>query len=87
MKIPESIITKYKLEPSGEQCGESFMQNLILFKSGLPGFEGIRFMECDIMGKPCKDITFYNKPAKREGIITPEFMEEAPLDIILKLVS
>lgn len=87
MKIPESIIEKYQLTPSGVQTGESFMQNLILFKSGLPGFEDTLFMECDFAGKPCKDITFYNRSAQRDGVLTPEFMTNMEVDVILKVVS
>lgn len=87
MKISESIIEKYKLTPSGKQVGESFIQNLEVFKSDLPGFEDILFMECDFTGKPCKDIAFYNKAAKRNGIVTPEFMDNAPIDVMLKSVS
>lgn len=72
--------------PSGVNTGESFAQNLTLFKSGLPGFEDILFMECDFSGKPCKDITFYNKKAKRDGVLTPEFMINMEVDVILKCV-
>lgn len=87
MKIPESIIEKYQLTPSGEQTGQSFMQNQLLYKSGLPWFENIVFMECDLTGRPNDFINFYNKTTNRDGAITPEFMEDVPIEIILKAVS
>jgi hypothetical protein len=87
MKIPESIIEKYQLTPSGEQTGQSFIQNQLLYKSGLPAFENIVFMECDFTGKPNDFINFYNKTTKRDGAITPEFMEDVPIEVILKAVS
>lgn len=87
MKIPKSIIEKYQLTPSGEQTGQSFMQNQLLFKSGLTGFEGVLFMECGFDGKPCKDITFYDKNKKRDGILTPEFMENMEPATVLQFIS
>lgn len=86
MKIPESIIEKYKLTPSGEQVGESFMQNLLLYKSGLPGFESVVFMECDLRGKPSEYVTLFNKGSKRKADVTSEFLNEVPADDILKFV-
>lgn len=87
MKIPESIIAKYQLVPTDNHIGEAVIHNQMCFKSSLPGFAEILFMECDFMGKPSKYIHFYSKNAKREGTITPEFMEGAPTDVIFKMVS
>lgn len=86
MKIPESIIEKYQLTPSGEQTGESFMQNLLLFKSGLPGFDNVVFMECDLDGMPSKYITLFNKGSKRKAVVSSEFLNDVPTDEILKFV-
>jgi hypothetical protein len=86
MKIPESIIEKYQLALSGEQTGESFMQNQLLFKSALPGFENIIFMECDFSGKPSAYITLFNKGSKRKADVTSEFLTDVPIDEILKFV-
>jgi hypothetical protein len=85
MKIPESIIEKYQLEPADSHIGQALYYNLQCFKSSLPGFEGILFMECDFHGKPSKYIQFYNKTAKRDGSLTPEFLEDSPIDRVLKL--
>lgn len=85
MKMPESIIEKYQLVPSGEQVGESFMQNLLIYKSNTPGFEKTRFMECDLDGEPVKDIMF--SVDGKAGRITPEFLESAPIDKILGLIK
>jgi len=86
MKIPESIIEKYQLTPSGEQCGQSFMQNQLLYKSSLPGFDKVVFMECDRNGMPSKYIHFYNKANKREGSFTPEYLNAMAIIDILKFV-
>lgn len=87
MKIPESIISKYQLVPTSNHIGEAVMHNLEVFKSNMPGFEGVLFMECDFNGRPSSLIHFYNKTGKRDGTITPEFMEDASLEVIIKLVS
>lgn len=86
MKIPESIIEKYQLTTSGEQVGESFMQNLLLYKSGLPGFENVVFMECDMMGKPTKYITLFNKNKKKEIAATPEYLNAMAIVDMLKFI-
>lgn len=87
MKIPESIIEKYKLTPINNHVGEAVIHNLMCFRSTLSGFEDILFMECDFMGKSCKDITFYNRAIRQDGIITPEFMNDMPVEIILQIVN
>jgi hypothetical protein len=84
MKIPVSIIEKYQLTPSGEQTGQSFMQNQLLYKSALPGFENIVIMECDLGGMPAKEICFLNKRTKSWGALTPEFMTNVPAEVVLK---
>lgn len=87
MNIPASIIEKYQLTPSGEQMGQSFYFNQLLFRSGLPEFKDVVIMECDMDGRPSEYIHFYNKKTKRNGSITPEFMNDAPIETILKIVS
>lgn len=87
MKISRSIIEKYQLTPTNNHIGEAIIHNLLCFKSALPGFEDILFMECDFQGKPCKDICFYNRGAHRDGTITSEFMENTTVDAILKIIS
>lgn len=86
MKIPDSIIEKYQLVPSGEQTGQSFIQNQLLYKSGLPGFEDIAFMECDLDGMPGKYITLFNKKVKRKIDATPEYLDAMAVVDILKFV-
>jgi hypothetical protein len=86
MKIPQSIIEKYKLTPSNEQVGQSFMQNLLLYKSGLPGCENVVFMECDMNGKPTKDITIFNKDRKRKISVTPEYLNAMKIGDVLRCV-
>lgn len=86
MKIPESIIEKYQLTLSGEQTGESFIQNQLLYKSGLPGFEYIAFMECDLDGMPSKYVVLFNKETNRKANVTSEFLNVVPTDEILKFV-
>jgi hypothetical protein len=86
MKIPESIIEKYQLVPSGEQTGQSFMQNQLLYKSGLPGFENIVFMECDLNGMPSELIVLFNKHSQRKADVTPVFLYDVPVDEIIKFV-
>jgi hypothetical protein len=87
MKIPESIIEKYQLVPSGEQTGESFMYNQLLYKSNISVLNQIIFMECDMSGKPAKEVCFYNKRTKFWGAITPQLLEVATLDHIIKIVT
>ena len=87
MKIPQSIIDKYQLTPSGEQTGQSFMQNQLLYKSGLPGFDKVVFMECDRNGMPSKYIHFYNKATKKDGSFTPEYLNDRDIDAVLKFIS
>jgi hypothetical protein len=86
MKMPESIIEKYQLTPSGEQTGESFMQNQLLFKSELLGFEKIIVMECDLDGMPSEYITLFNKESQRKADVTQEFLYGVLPDEILKFV-
>ncbi len=86
MKIPESIIEKYQLAPSGEQTGQSFMQNQLLYKSGLPGFENIVIMECDLDGMPSKYIVLFNKYSRRKADVTPVFLYDVPVDEMIKFV-
>lgn len=85
MKIPESIIEKYMLTPSGEQTGKSFMNNLLVYKSNAPGFESIRFMECNLAGEHCKEIGILAN--KKEAHITPEFLESTPINEILNIIN
>jgi hypothetical protein len=87
MKIPESIIEKYQLTPSGEQTGESFIYNQLLYKSNIPELKLIIFMECDLSGKPAKEVCFYNKKTKFWGAITPQLLNVATLDHIIKIVT
>lgn len=86
MKIPESLIDKYQLIPANNHIGEAVIHNLMCFKSSLPGFENILFMECDYMGKPSKYIHFHNRNARREGTFTLEFLEDVSPDALLKFV-
>jgi hypothetical protein len=87
MKIPESIIEKYNLTPSGEQIGESFMQNQLLFKSDLHVFSRVVFMECDFTGKPCPYINLFNKDSGLCAAVTSEYLNETPFDTVLNLVT
>jgi hypothetical protein len=88
MKIPESVIVKYQLTSSGAaHIGEAFMRNLSLFKSNLPGFESIAFMECDFAGKPSDYIHLYNKSNKRDANVTPEYLDDTAIDLVLQFVS
>jgi hypothetical protein len=87
MKIPESIIEKFKLTPSNEQVGQSFIQNLFIYKSELPEFDGIYFMECDFTGSPSTYMHFFNKKMKRDGSITSDFLIDMPIETILKIMS
>lgn len=87
MKIPESIISKYQLVPTGNHIGEAVMHNLEVFKSKLPGFEGILFMECDFNGRPCDYITLFNTRLKKPGKVTPEFLTDLTSDWVLKLMK
>jgi hypothetical protein len=86
MKIPESIIEKYQLNPSHAQTGESFIYNQLLYKSSLPDYEQITIMECDLTGKPAKEICFYNKATKFWGAVTPEFLIDTPTQDALKIL-
>lgn len=86
MKMPQSIITKYQLTLSGEQVGISFMQNQLLYKSSLTGFEKVAFMECDLSGNPSNYITLYNKATKRYLSATPEYLNDMKIVDILKSV-
>lgn len=87
MKITESIIEKYQLTPSGEQTGQSFMQNQLIYRSDLPGFEKVVFMECDLDGMPSMYIHFYNKASNRDGSFTPEYLNDMTTDTVLKFIS
>lgn len=42
-------------------------------------------MECDLHGEPVKDIMFMVDG--KAGRITPEFLENAPVDKILELIK
>jgi hypothetical protein len=87
MKIPESIIEKYKLTGSTAQVGEAFIHDLSLFESSLPEFKDIMFMECDFMGRPSEYIHIYNKASKRDASVTPEYLIDMPLETVLKFIS
>lgn len=86
MKIPASIIEKYQLAQSDNHIGEAVIYNLQVFKSGLPGFEDVLFMECDFAGKPSKDITIFNKKTKRYLSATPDYLNAMAVVDILKFV-
>lgn len=86
MKIPESIIKKYQLTATSNHVGEAVVHNLQVFKSGLPGFEGVWFMECDLTGKPSKYITLYNKKTTWYLSATPEYLNTMAIIDILKSV-
>lgn len=86
MKIPESIIEKYQLTPSDNHIGEAVIHNLLVYKSALPGFKDVLFMECDFMGRPSKEITLFNKGAKRKITVTPEYLNAMAIVDILKFV-
>jgi hypothetical protein len=87
MKIPESIIEKYKLTGSTAQVGEAFINNLMLFDSGLPGFEGVIFMECDLLGGRSDFVHIYNKHSKMEASATPDWLIDVLPDTVLRIVS
>lgn len=86
MKIPQSIIEKYQLTQSTNHIGEGIVHDLLCFKSELPGFKDVLFMECDLMGKPSKEITLYNKTMKRKISVTPEYLEAMKIVDILRFV-
>ena len=81
MKLPESIIEKYFLVPSGEQCGASFMNNLLVYKSTIIHLDGYRFMECDINGDPSNYITVLqtNGDSSISMEFTKEMLEDVPV--------
>jgi hypothetical protein len=87
MKILESIKEKYQLTTSGQQIGESLMQNQLLFKSDIPGFERVLFMECDFTGRPHPYINLFNTGNKMCAAVTPEYLNEAPFDTVLNLIN
>jgi|SRR3954468_4400236 hypothetical protein len=81
MKIPESIIEKYYLVPSDEQCGASFMNNLVVYKSTIIHLDGFRFMECDMKGIPSDYITVLKTNGDRSISVefTKEMLEDVPV--------
>jgi hypothetical protein len=83
MKMPESIIKKLKLFPSGEQCGESFKNNLIVYKSQLPILINNRVMECDLKGKDCNYVTIFNVIDQKAFQTTIEYLESADIELVL----
>jgi hypothetical protein len=87
MTISDEIIEKFQLTDSYEQIGESFIQNLRVFKSGLEQLEDCRFMECDLQGKPSKYITIYNRHTKMEHGVTSEFIKDATVETIIQIVT
>lgn len=86
MKIPQSIIEKYNLTPSENHIGEAIYNNLQCYKSSIPEFKDVLFMECDLMGKPSQEITLYNKSMKRKISVTPEYLEAMKIGDILRFV-
>lgn len=87
MKIPESIIEKYQLTPSGEQCGKSFMNNLVVYRSGMPQFEGLRFMECDLNGNPQDYVTILKVGRGKAFDATAEFLGDIETAFLTKLLE
>jgi hypothetical protein len=87
MKISDEIIKRFQLTDSGEQVGQSFMQNLRVFKSEMEQLKDCRFMECDLQGNPTKYITIYNNSTKMEHGMTVEFMETATDETIINIVT
>lgn len=87
MTITDEIIKRFQLTDSGEQVGQSLMQNLRVFKSEMEQLKDCRFMECDLQGNPSKYITVYNMQTKMEHGVTPEFIEDATIETIIKIVT
>lgn len=88
MTIPEDIIEKLELEATGIQTGNSFMNNCRLFRSGIFWISSaILFMECDLTGKPCKDIYLYNETYKIHGLITVEFLQDCNIKEIIAFLN
>lgn len=85
MKIPQSIIDKYQLEPSGEWNGRAVINDLITFKSGLPKFESILFMEGNLQGEPTPYINILMN--RKYASITPELLEAMMVDEALTLLN
>jgi len=87
MKIPELIIEKYQLMPEPAHIGEAVLYNLLQYKSKLPGFESVTFLECDFAGRPSEYIHYVNTAIKRDGRLTREFLNDAPIDKVLKIIA
>jgi len=83
MKIPELIIEKYQLTPSGEWNGDAFMHDLQTFKSPFQYAEPIRFMECNLSGQPTDYIMVYNKVSKKYLETTPEYLLDTSIEMII----
>jgi hypothetical protein len=83
MKIPESIIEKLQLYPSGEQCGTSFINNLIVYKSRLPVLANNRVMECDLSGADSKYITILNTIDQNAFQTTVEYLADTDIELVL----
>lgn len=83
MKIPESIIEKLQLYPSGEQCGASFMNNLIVYKSRLPVLVNSRVMECNLSGDDSKYVTILNTVDQRASQATVDYLEDTDIELVL----
>jgi hypothetical protein len=83
MQMPQNIIVKYKLQETTEHLGQSFINNLKVFKSSIPDIQHLRFAECDIHGKPCNYISILNPQEKKVIEVTPEFMGELAFDAMV----
>jgi hypothetical protein len=87
MTISDELIKRFQLTDSGEQVGQSFIQNLRVFKSDMEQLKDCRFMECDLQGNPSKYVIVYNKGTEMEHGMTVEFMEAATDETIINIVT
>lgn len=83
MKIPESIIEKYQLVPSGEHCGRSFMNNLIVFRSNHKLLQNYRVMECDLNGDQSPLVTILDRESSQKWETTIEFMADVDVELVM----
>lgn len=83
MKMPENIITKFNLQETNEQLGQSFMNGLKVYKSTRPDLEHLRFAECDINGQDRNYISILNPIEKKSIQVTPEFMGDIAIEAMI----
>lgn len=86
MTIPDDIIKKFGLVDNHETTGHSFDHNCRIFRVDKEGFEGLRFMECNLDGRPSWDVNFIDLNKRRSGSMTVEIMRDLEWEQLIKLM-